>query len=396
MRISIFANEIPSTVFIENLIKGLSERGHQLYIYGKLRKKIEDLKYSNITIAIEPETKLGKFAYACKYIFKLLFTRPALLFHVLNLSKEKSLSKWIYKFNMYVTLYHWDLDILNIQWAKSVSVLGALIKDGRINTVLSLRGTHINVSPLSHPQLKKDFEELFPYINGFHSVSNAMIEEAQQYDSTLPQRSRVAYPAVTDDTYEKFDSSWKKGNHYNILSIGRHHWIKGYTYALDAVKLLADEGIPVQYTVIAGGNMPDSLLFQMEDLDLYPYVKFVNGLPHDQVLKALKEADVLLLPSIEEGIPNVVLEAMAMGTPVVSTNCSGIHEIIDDGVSGYIVKACFPDSIASGLKKVYDMDATQREQMVNKAREKLNQNHRLHLQLDHIEKLYKQVVNHWQ
>ncbi len=396
MRIALFANEIPSTVFIENLVKGLADRGHQMFVYGKYRNNPGYENYKNITVGIDPETKFARLAYALKFCLKLLFTNPKLLFHILRLVKEKSYSEWIYKFNMYITLYSWNLDIINIQWAKTVYTLNALIKDGRIKTVLSLRGTQINVSPISNAQLKKNFEELFPYINGFHAVSYAMIEEAKKYDISLPNKSVVAYPAITPATYNLFKLYHTKTEQFNIISIGRHHWIKGYTYALDALKILVDEGVPAYYTIIASGVLPDQLLFQIEDLDLHKYVNIVNGLPHNKVLEAVKKADVLFMSSIEEGIPNVVLEAMAIGISVVSTNCSGIPEIIDDGITGYITEACFPDSMAEGLKKVYKQSTIERTQMILKAREKLAKNHLIEIQLNNMEKLYNKVLNNWQ
>ncbi len=395
MRIAIFANEIPSTVFIENLLKGLADRGHQVFVYGKYKSNPGYQNYKNITMGVDPETKWGRLAYALQFLFKLLFTNPKLLFHVLGLVKEKSYAEWIYKFNLYITLYSWNLDIINIQWAKTVYTLNALIKDGRINTVLSLRGTHINVSPISNPQLKKNFEELFPYIRGFHAVSKAIVEEAKKYDISMPDRSVVAYPAITPATYDLFKLSHTKTDRFNIISIGRHHWIKGYTYALDALKILVDAGVPAYYTIIASGVLPDQLLFQIEDLDLHQYINIIDGLPHSEVLNYVAQSDVLLMCSVEEGIPNVVLEAMAVGTPVVSTDCSGIPEIIEDGITGYISQACFPDSIAAGLKKVYQQDASERQQMILKAREKLAQNHLIEVQLNHIEKLYTQVLNNW-
>ncbi len=395
MRISIFANEIPSTVFIENMVKGLAERGHNIFLYGKCIQNPHYEDYKNINIISEPNSKISKVYFALKYCFKLLVINPKLLFHIYKLSKDKKKHRWMRKFNMYITLYHWNLDIIHIQWAKSISWLEALIKDGRINTVLSLRGTHINVTPLSDPKTKINFEVLFPSIKGFHSVSYAMIDEAKKYDMSLPNRSVVAYPAITPTTYNLFTKEYTKTEQFNIISIGRDHWIKGYTYALDALRILVDEGVPAYYTIVASGTLPDQLLFQIEDLDLYKYVNIINGLPHTEVLKAVSKADVLLMSSIEEGVPNVVLEAMAVGTPVVSTDCRGIPEIIDDGITGYITQACFPDSIASDLKKVYIQSADEREQMILKAREKLTKNHLLEIQLDNIEKLYLNVINNW-
>lgn len=392
MRISIFANEIPSTVFIENLVKGLANNGHQIFLYGKYQQSPGYETHPNIQIIKEPKSKIAKLTYAINYFFRLIFTNRKLLFHVFKISKDKLYLRWLKKFNMYITFYCWDLDILHIQWAKSTLWLEALIKDGGINTVLSLRGTQINFSPISNPKLKEHFENIFPYINGFHAVSEAMIEESRKYDIDLPNRSVVAYPAITQSTYDLFSDLYIKQEPFKIISIGRHHSVKGYMYALDALKILVDEGMQVHYTLIAAGSLPEQILFQMEDLNLYNYVSMIDGLPHADVLQAIQKADVLSMPSITEGIPNVILEAMAIGTIVVSTDCSSIPEIIDDGISGYITQGCFPDSIAEGLKKVYNQNTNDRELMKRKAREKIKMNHLMDIQLNNIEKLYQNVL----
>ncbi|MDZ4756900.1 MAG: glycosyltransferase family 4 protein [Bacteroidota bacterium] len=395
MRISIFANEIPATVFIEDLITALASRGHEVFIYGKYIKNPHYDNYPNIHIVHKPKTQIKKILYALKYFFKLIFTKPKLLIHIIKISKVNSFIRWMQKFNMYITLYDWNLDIIHIQWAKSVTILDELIKDGKIKTVLSLRGTHINVSPIVNEKIKNEFEKLFPFINGFHGVSYAIISESQKYYHNLPNRSIVAYPSISKETYNLFNISQPSAINFNIISVGRFHHIKGFMYALDALKILIDEGIPVYYTLVAFGTLPEQLLFQIEDLDLHNHIRIIPSLPHDEVLAAIQNADVLLLSSIDEGIPNVIIEAMAVGTPVVSTDCSGIVEVIENGVNGIITKVCTPSSIAQGLTKVYNLTPSEREQMILKAREQLNVNHLQEMQLNNIEKLYDSVLNNW-
>lgn len=76
MKIAIFASEIPSTVFIENLIKGLAQRGHTIHLYGKYVKDPNYGEYKNIHIYKEPKTKVGMVLYAIRYFFILLFSNP--------------------------------------------------------------------------------------------------------------------------------------------------------------------------------------------------------------------------------------------------------------------------------------------------------------------------------
>jgi colanic acid/amylovoran biosynthesis glycosyltransferase len=74
----------------------------------------------------------------------------------------------------------------------------------------------------------------------------------------------------------------------------------------------------------------ENIHFQIHDLGLIECVTFINGLPHHEVIDKLSSNDLFLLPSLAEGISNAVLEATALGIPVISTDCGGMTEIIKD------------------------------------------------------------------
>ena len=89
--------------------------------------------------------------------------------------------------------------------------------------------------------------------------------------------------------------------------------------------LLKKKDVQFHYTIIAGGRDQENILYQIHDLGLNECVSFINDeLSHYEVLKKVSECDLFLLPSLEEGISNAVLEAMALGVPVISTDCGGM------------------------------------------------------------------------
>lgn len=394
MKIAIFASEIPSTVFIENLIKGLAQRGHTIHLYGKYVKDPNYGEYKNIHIYKEPKTKVGMVLYAIRYFFILLFSNPKKIATVLKISKTDSYLYWFYRFNFYATVLSFNADILHIQWVNAVLFIDSLVESKLIKTVVSLRGTHINVTPLYQEACKKGYIKVFPSVSGFHGVSHTIIKEAQKYDSTANERAHVAYPAVTEATLNKFKTrNNPQGEKFNVISIGRHHWKKGYNFAFDAIKILKDKNIPVNYTIVAEGKLDEQLIHQVKDLDIENEIKITGSLPHAKVLETVQNADAFLLPSLEEGVANVVLEAMAVGTPVVSTDCGGMLEVIKDDENGFIVKSGYANLLADALEKVYHLNEEQRKQMTIKAHETIVEKHTLETQLNEIEKLYKQVLN---
>ena len=393
MRIAIFASEIPSTAFIENLIKGLAMRGHTIYVYGKYIKNPHYENYNNIHTVKEPKSKLGMSLYALKYILKLLINNPRKLLWLLKVSKAQSYLYWVYRFNLYASIAVLEVDIFHIQWVNSLLYIDSFVEHKIAKTVVSFRGTHLNSTPLYLKACREAYERVFPQVDGFHGVSNAIIEEAKKYDIALGERAHVAYPAVTSSTLARFKVTTKHAKtEFHAISIGRHHWKKGYNYAFDAVKILKDKEIPIIYTIVAHGTLDEQLVYQINELGIQDQIKITGGLSHDKVLDTAQNSDVFLLPSLEEGVANVVLEAMAIGTPVVSTDCGGMLEVIKDGVNGYIVKSGYSNLLAEALEKVYNLNAEHRKNLIINAHQTIKEKHTLETQLNEMEKLYHKVL----
>ena len=98
-------------------------------------------------------------------------------------------------------------------------------------------------------------------------------------------------------------------------------------------------------------------------------------MPFAEIITEIQQADILLLPSLEEGIANVVLEAMALGTIVLSTNCGGIEEVITHGKNGFMVPVRNPEAIAENIKKIALLSEKERIEIRKKARTTIEKQH---------------------
>lgn len=149
----------------------------------------------------------------------------------------------------------------------------------------------------------------------------------------------------------------RENSKVNILSIGRLSGIKGFTYLIDSLKLLKDEGVFFDCSIIGDGPLKVSLLQQVKEKGLDEVVHFLGSKKADVIPTYLKQADVFVLAcatdKIEghDGIPVVFMEAMAYGTPVIGTFISGIPELIIDGKTGFCAKPEDADSLARTIKK---------------------------------------------
>lgn len=143
-----------------------------------------------------------------------------------------------------------------------------------------------------------------------------------------------------------------------ILTVARLEEKKGHRYLLEALKILKDKKLKFQVTIVGGGVLENDLKKQMRALGLENCARFTGPLTQNEVKKLLREADVFVLPCVTakngnmDGIPVSLMEAMAVGVPVVSTRLSGIPELIEDGKTGLLVEPESAVELVEAVEKV--------------------------------------------
>jgi glycosyltransferase involved in cell wall biosynthesis len=112
---------------------------------------------------------------------------------------------------------------------------------------------------------------------------------------------------------------------------------KGLQHILPVLAQLAREDVPFALLVAGDGPLRPALEQQVADLGLTDRVTFLGLVPHEQLPAVYQAADIFVLPSTNEGMPNVVLEAIASGLAVVGTMVPGMPELVEEGHSGFLV-----------------------------------------------------------
>jgi glycosyltransferase involved in cell wall biosynthesis len=144
----------------------------------------------------------------------------------------------------------------------------------------------------------------------------------------------------------------------NILSVGRFCEKKGFSHLLDACHQLQQTGVPFHCTIVGFGPLADQIQAQIATLGLADHVTLVGKLTQTEVIEQYHRADVFVLPCVvtedgdRDGIPNVLLEAMATGLPVVSTAISGITELVQSGENGLLVPERDAAALAAALTQL--------------------------------------------
>lgn len=199
---------------------------------------------------------------------------------------------------------------------------------------------------------------------------------SQLCDSKFRDKVHVIYTGYDFNQEKQFIGKRKDRYIIEIVSVGRLIEKKGLSYLIRACSLLKSKGHDFRCRIIGEGHGKPQLedLINRQGLDdkvhLVPYME-ANDL---KVIYA--ETDIFVLPSVvaengdRDGIPNVLVEAMAMAVPVVSTNVSGIPELVDDGENGSLVSERDVDSLADAMEMLI-VNKELREKMGAKGREKV-------------------------
>jgi colanic acid/amylovoran biosynthesis glycosyltransferase len=139
-----------------------------------------------------------------------------------------------------------------------------------------------------------------------------------------------------------------------ILTVGRLVPVKGQRVLLAAMAELVRRGRRAHATLVGGGPEADQLAAAIERLGLREHVTLAGPVGQDEIRSYYAGADVFCLPSFAEGLPVVLMEALAMGVPVVTTYVAGIPELVTPGVSGLLVPAGRADLLADALERLAD------------------------------------------
>jgi len=134
-----------------------------------------------------------------------------------------------------------------------------------------------------------------------------------------------------------------------ITFVGTLRPVKGLRYLIEAMKIVRDKDKNVRLVLVGDGEEREKLEKLVEKFGLKECVKFIGSVQNEEIPQYMVTSDVFVLPSLSEGFPNVVLDAIASGLPIVATKVGGLPEIIEDSKNGFLVKPKNPEQIAEKI-----------------------------------------------
>ena len=184
----------------------------------------------------------------------------------------------------------------------------------------------------------------------------------------------------------------RAGRPFTLICVASLEEYKGHRYLLDALARLRAAGVDARCLLVGDGELRTMLECRRDQLGLRRHVTFCGPQPADHVRELLDRADAAVLPSVVtstgkmEGIPVALMEAMAVGLPVVATNISGVGELIKDGHTGLLVPQRDPPALAEAIARLA-RNPELRQTLVARGRERVRHDFDLRRNVDRLHAL---------
>lgn len=318
-----------------------------------------------------------------------LILSPAVSFPLLGKMMKThgwNVKKLLLQFSHYYPIARLKPDVVHFEFGTLAQRFSDIKEYVNCKTSTSFRGYDINYVGLDTSGY---YGEVWKHFDGFHFLGEDLKNRAL-LRGYHPEKVEALIPPGVDVSLFNSDSTRSTNEKLVILSVGRLTWKKGYEYGLKAVSLLKESGVDFEYRIVGDGNHKQAVLFAISELGLEKEVKLLGSLTTPQLKKEYEEAHVLLHPAVSEGFCNAVLEAQAMGLPVVTTDADGLGENVEDGVTGFVVPVYDAVALAEKLKWCAD----NRETLIkigNAGIERVRLNFTVQQQMGKFEMFYKKV-----
>jgi glycosyltransferase involved in cell wall biosynthesis len=180
---------------------------------------------------------------------------------------------------------------------------------------------------------------------------------------------------------------------YEVICVGRLAPAKGQHILVAALHELVQKGHKVRLRIVGDGLDRASLERQVQQLAIVDQVVFEGAVNQDRIRALYELADIFSIPSFAEGIPIVLMEAMAMEIPCVTTRITGIPELIRDGEDGLLVAPSDTQALAEAIERLMN-DAPLREKLGKNGRKQVMENYDLAHNVDRLAEVFSQRIKH--
>ena len=415
MRIAFIVDQFPSLseTFILNQITGLIDRGHEVDIYcdrqgntNQMHPEIAEydlLARTHFTVI--PRNIVWRYL---KGIWLLLinFSRsPDTFLNSLNFFKYNStrygdLADWFKPlYLMLPWLKQSPYDIIHCHYGrnglKAILLKDLGITDGKI--IVAFHGNDMSAYLQRHG--KNIYDYLFQRADLMQPISHVWATKLRQLGCS-PDKIMVHRMGVDCQKFTPTIKEDKPDREILVVSVARLVAKKGLSYGISAIARLIDrqQKSKLRYQIVGDGVLRPELATQIERLQIGDRVELLGWKNRQEVRQIIAQADIVLAPSITsetgdcEGIPVSLMETMAQAIPVVSTYHSGIPELVEDDITGYLAPEKDVPALAQKLEHLA-ANPSLRQTMGKAGRDKVLKDYNIGLLCDRLVQTYQQLLS---
>ena len=262
-------------------------------------------------------------------------------------------------------------------------------KAGKLPYIISLRGSDV---PGQHGRLQLDYKILAPVFRAIWKNASALVA----CSDGLKERAMRFLPSVPIDVIgngvdlDRFfpTGTAEKSEVLRLLTVGRLSVTKRIEMLIDTVEILYRTACKLHLTIVGGGQMERQLRKIVTERELGDVIEITGRMDSEKIPEVYRQNDIFISASMQEGMSNAMLEAMATGLPIVTTRCEGLAELIDG--NGLIVEQDSAEEIAKAVKRLTE-DSGLYKQMSTAARKQAEKFDWANVASSYMEK-YRKII----
>jgi glycosyltransferase involved in cell wall biosynthesis len=221
--------------------------------------------------------------------------------------------------------------------------------------IISLRGSDV---PGEHSRLQLEYKLLGPLLKRIWTGASSLVANS----SGLKERALRFMPSANIEVIpngvdlDRFAPAAGReiNDEVKLLTVGRLSGTKRFDMLIEAVRILHDKGRKVHLTIVGGGGLFEELKELIERKNLNGIIDLTGRIETEKMPDIYRQHDMFVTATMQEGMSNAMLEAMASGLPIITTSCEGLEELIAD--NGIIVKESTAEALANAIAKLASDD----------------------------------------
>ena len=358
MRIAFIVDEFPQQFgsFITSQINGISKMGHEVTViahrlpeeFCKGQATPDDFHGTVRYFAI-PDIKIVRLLKFLYLFFRFLPISPRRIIQSLNFFRYGEYALSLRLFFWVVPFLGTRYDILHCHYGPNGTIGVFLKRMGFTDKVITtFHGYDIL---LAREKGEHIYRELFHDGDCFLSISEYNYRSFIQFGAD--PKKIIPHPIGIDTSLFSF-SPPQPSQELIVITVARLQEVKGLDFgirAFDHLRITAPS-LKIKYHIVGDGPLSEELEKLVSNLHLDKDVIFLGAISQSQVAEELKRSHIFMLTSNSEALPVSLMEALAVGLPVISTAVGGIPELIIDGVTGFLVPPRDPKALAEKLRYV--------------------------------------------